>query len=229
MPIEPKRQELFFRSYTIPYSERTPTATHHPLAIIRDINRHPQHTVEEFFDIPNEHMDNIVGGRTVTYTEQKAEHYPHRYFHIDYLQIQCQWATTFPEGYTRYNFDSYTALRENVYRNMTDFLSTIDKYNLLGAVDIEFSLKTKHLDLLPPSRKPVDCNHITTSQRSKQIITTNSFLYVLIFLCRLMNTIQQHMPHNGQEFGFVTGILRAANPLTFHPLPSDHISIQTFG
>ena len=33
---------------------------------------------------------------------------------------------------------------------------------------------------------------------------------------------------NGNEFGFVTGILRAGNTLTFNLLPSDHISLQTF-
>ena len=84
--------------------------------------------------------------------------------------------------------------------------------SLLGAADQQFALKCEHPELTLHPTYPIDWTHIA-SLRSKQVIPTNSLLYVLIFFRRLKHTIHQQMPHNGHEFGFITGILRAANPL----------------
>ena len=92
-----KCQEIFFRSNTIPYYDRTPTATHPPIATIRDIERHEAHLVDEFFDIPKENMYQFIRERNITYTEDHNHQYPQRYFNIDFQQRGRPWATTFPE------------------------------------------------------------------------------------------------------------------------------------
>ena len=52
-------------------------------------------------------MQQFVRARHITYTEDNTHRYPQRYFNIDYQQRERHWATNFPEGFTRYNLDTY--------------------------------------------------------------------------------------------------------------------------
>ena len=216
-------ERLFFTQKPIPFNPTQLTLTQPAISAIRKIECTYRVLYRQSYQIPPLFPD-YFRAETLNLPPIQNQ-YPLNHFDVKYRDRTQEWYTYAIKDYRKYGFCKYDELRRHIHTRFTQFTAAIDKYNMsiLYAVDPHFALEYQYLNQKDPN---LDWTKIA-ELRSKTTIYTDSFLYVLIFLRRIMLVLNPG--ENTPEIGLILGILRVANPYTHTLLPEDHTSNQTFG